>query len=183
MYRKHLLLLVLLLVSSVCVAKDKKGQNIYGIGFYNLENLFDTCHDEGKNDYEFLAEGSFKWTGEKYKCKLHNMAKVLADMGTDKLPDVGCAAIGVAEVENARCLTDLCNQPELKARNIQFVHIEGPDQSGIDCALLYNPQLFKVRNVKLIPYIYIIDPRMLVEQRVDFWLLAARWPRNTLRLL
>ena len=136
------------------MAKHKKGQNIYGIGFYNLENLFDTCHDEGKNDYEFLAEGSYKWTGEKYRNKLHNMARVLSDMGTDKLPEVGCAAIGVAEVENAKCLTDLCNQPALKARNIQFVHIEGPDQRGIDCALLYNPQLFKIRNVKLIPYIY-----------------------------
>ena len=146
--------LISLLVSTACIAKGKKGNTVYGIGFYNLENLFDTCHDEGKNDYEFLAEGTFKWTGEKYKCKLHNMARVLADMGTDKLPDVGCAAIGVAEVENAKCLTDLCNQPALKARNFQFVHVEGPDQRGIDCALLYNPQLFKVRNVKLVPYIY-----------------------------
>ena len=154
MYRKQLFLFILLLVSGICVAKNKVGQNIYGVGFYNLENLFDTCHDEGKNDYEFLAEGSFKWTSEKYKAKLYNMARVLADMGTDKLPDVGCAVIGVAEVENSKCLTDLCNQPALKARNIQFVHVEGPDQRGIDCALLYNPQLFKVKNVKLIPYIY-----------------------------
>ena len=154
MRRIHLLLLVSLLVSSVCLAKSKKSQNVYGIGFYNLENLFDTNHDEGKNDYEFLPEGSYKWTTEKYKSKLHNMARVLSEMGTDKLPDVGCAAIGVAEVENAGCLTDLCNQPVLKARNFQFVHIEGPDQRGIDCALLYNPSLFKVRNVKLIPYIY-----------------------------
>jgi hypothetical protein len=75
-------------------------------------------------------------------------------MGTDKLPDVGCAAIGVAEVENSKCLDDLISQPALKARNIQYVHIEGPDQRGIDCALLYNPKLFKVRNVKLVPYIY-----------------------------
>ena len=42
----------------------------------------------------------------------------------------------------------------MKARNFQFVHIEGPDQRGIDCALLYNPQLFKIKNVKLVPYIY-----------------------------
>ena len=118
MYRKQLLLLISLLVLGVCSAKDKNGQNIYGIGFYNLENLFDTCHDEGKNDYEFLAEGSFKWTCEKYKAKLNNMARVLAEMGTDKLPGIGCAAIGVAEVENAKCLVDLCNQPVLKARNI-----------------------------------------------------------------
>lgn len=154
MRRLHLLLLFSLLISSACVGKSKKGQNVYGIGFYNLENLFDTCHDEGKNDYEFLAEGSFKWTGEKYKCKLHNMAKVLAEMGTDRLPGVGCAAIGVAEVENSKCLDDLVSQPTLKARNIKYVHVEGPDQRGIDCALLYNPKLFKVRNYKLVPYIY-----------------------------
>lgn len=153
--RKTLFFIVFsLLAITACDAKSKKNQNLYGIGFYNLENLFDTCHDEGKNDYEFLAEGTFKWTGEKYKSKLHNMARVLAEMGTDKLPDVGCAAIGVAEVENAKCLEDLCNQPALKARNYQFVHIEGPDQRGIDCALLYNPQLFKVNNVKLVPYVY-----------------------------
>jgi endonuclease/exonuclease/phosphatase family metal-dependent hydrolase len=75
-------------------------------------------------------------------------------MGTDKLPGGGCAAIGVSEVENAKCLTDLCNQEPLKARNFQFCHIEGPDHRGVDCGLLYNPSLFTVRDVKLVPYIY-----------------------------
>jgi hypothetical protein len=75
-------------------------------------------------------------------------------MGTDKLPKIGCAAIGVAEVENAKCLEDLCNQEPLKDKNFQFVHVEGPDQRGVDCALLYNPALFSVRHVKLVPYIY-----------------------------
>ena len=66
----------------------------------------------------------------------------------------GCAAIGVAEVENAKCLADLCQQEPLKVRNIQYVHVEGPDQRGIDCALLYDPARFTVRNVRLVPYIY-----------------------------
>ena len=99
-----LLALVLLLVSGLSLAKTPKRQASYAIGFYNLENLFDTCHDEGKNDYEFLAEGSYHWTGDKYIHKLANMSRVLSEMGTDLLPDVGCAAIGVAEVENARYL-------------------------------------------------------------------------------
>ena len=34
----------------------------YVIGFYNLENLFDTFHDEGKNDYEYLPDGANQWT-------------------------------------------------------------------------------------------------------------------------
>ncbi|MCR4915519.1 MAG: endonuclease/exonuclease/phosphatase family protein [Prevotella sp.] len=153
--KKTLSLIMLMLLIGVCSshAQDKRYQ-LYGVGFYNLENLFDTCHDEGHNDYEYLPDGTNKWTGLKYTHKLRNMARVLAEMGTDRIP-IGCAFIGVSEVENAKCLTDLCNQEPLKARNMQFVHIEGPDQRGVDCALIYNPQLFQVRDVKLYPYIYV----------------------------
>ncbi len=142
---------------SASIAKQRN-YSVYGIGFYNLENLFDTIHDAGKNDYQYLPDGSNKWTGLKYRHKLKNMARVLAEMGTDMLPQMGCVAIGVSEVENAHCLTDLCNEPALKNRNFKFAHIEGPDKRGVDCALLYNPALFKVRNVKLVPYVY-EDPK------------------------
>ena len=81
------------------------------------------------------------------------MAQALADMGTDKIP-AGCSVIGICEVENARCLEDLCNQEPLKKRNFKFVHFEGPDRRGSDCALLYNPRFFTVRNAKLAPYVY-----------------------------
>lgn len=145
---------LLLLFGVVAMNAQEKKFSMYAIGFYNLENLFDTCHDEGHNDYQFLPDGQYKWTGLKYTHKLRNMARVLSEMGTDKLPGIGCAVIGVSEVENAKCLEDLCNQEPLKARNYQFVHIEGPDYRGVDCALLYNPRLFKVDNVKLVPYVY-----------------------------
>ena len=148
------LLIVMFLVGAMNAQAQEKKFSVYAIGFYNLENLFDTCHDAGKNDYEYLPDGRNKWSGLKYTSKLRNMARVLSEMGTDKLPLVGCAAIGVSEVENAKCLTDLCNQDVLKARNFQFCHIEGPDQRGVDCGLLYNPSLFTVRNVKLVPYVY-----------------------------
>ena len=152
--KKYIALVVFALLLGTNAAQAQKRYSVYGIGFYNLENLFDTCHDAGKNDYEYLPDGTNKWTGLKYSHKLKNMAKVLSEMGTDWLPGVGCAAIGVAEVENAKCLTDLCNQAPLKARNFKFVHIEGPDQRGVDCGLVYNPSLFKVRSQQLVPYIY-----------------------------
>lgn len=148
------LIAVMFLVGTMNAQAQEKKFSVYAIGFYNLENLFDTCHDEGKNDFEYLPDGRNKWSGLKYTHKLRNMARVLAEMGTDKLPLVGCAAIGVSEVENAKCLTDLCNQKPLKDRNFKFCHIEGPDRRGVDCALLYNPDLFTVRDVKLVPYIY-----------------------------
>ena len=147
------MILGLLLISMTSIARKPLKGSDYAIGFYNLENLFDTCHDEGKNDYEFMPEGTFKWDTEKYTNKLHNLARVLSEMASDRLPE-GCAAIGVAEVENAKCLADLCNEPPLKQRNIQYIHVEGPDQRGIDCGLIYNPALFSIRDVKLVPYIY-----------------------------
>ena len=42
------LLVVLLLAAP---AQAQRGGRSYVVGFYNLENLFDTYHDEGKNDY------------------------------------------------------------------------------------------------------------------------------------
>jgi hypothetical protein len=154
--KKYISILAFLLLIGVAHANaQQKKYAMYAAGFYNLENLFDTCHDAGKTDYEYLPSGGMAWNGIKYSHKLHNMAKVLAEMGTDKLPaSIGCAFIGVAEVENDKVMTDLCDQEPLKARGMKFVHVEGPDKRGVDCALVYNPKLFVVRNVKLVPYIY-----------------------------
>ena len=153
MMKKQTILLALMLVACLSASAQKKF-SAYGVGFYNLENLFDITHDEGKNDYEFLPEGSYKWNEMKYTHKLHNMARVLSELGTDVLPGVGCAVIGVSEVENAHCLDDLVAQPELAARGYKYVHVEGPDQRGVDCAMLYNPALFEVEDVTLYPYVY-----------------------------
>ena len=52
--RKQLFMLfVLVLLCNVASAQTKLAG--YAIGFYNLENLFDYTHDEGKNDYGFLS--------------------------------------------------------------------------------------------------------------------------------
>lgn len=151
---KKLLFMLTVVLFACQAANAQRSFSVYAVGFYNLENLFDTEHDEGKDDHEYLPDGGNKWNELKYSHKLHNLATVLSELGTDKLPNIGCAFIGVAEVENARCLADLCNEPELKSRNFQFCHIEGPDKRGVDCGLLYNPSLFQVRDTKLVPYVY-----------------------------
>ncbi len=152
---KRFLLLIAVLAVGLA-AHAQKQYKVYAVGFYNVENLFDTCHDVGKNDYDFLPEGSYKWNGLKYRKKLHNMARALSEIGTDtgsgKLP-LGCAVIGISEVENSKALDDLVAQPELAARGYKYVHIEGPDRRGVDCAMLYNPSLFTVQDVVLVPYV------------------------------
>ena len=155
--KKKLLLLSLLLLAFAGGASAQKKFNLYAVGFYNQENLFDTCHDEGKNDYEFLPTGSYKWNGLKYSHKLRNMAQAIADMGTDKLPGIGCTIIGLSEIENSKVLDALTAQPKLKERGYKYAHIEGPDKRGVDCALLYNPRFFTVRDVKLVPFVPAAD--------------------------
>ena len=117
---KRQILFLAVLFAAVLTASAQKKYNVFGVGFYNQENLFDTCHDEGKNDYDFTPNGSYKWNGLKYKRKLHNMAYALADIGTDMLPGVGCAVIGLSEVENSHALDDLVAQPELAERGYKY---------------------------------------------------------------
>ena len=147
--KKLITFLVLFLLGTASMQAQNRKFSVHAIGFYNLENLFDTC-------YEYLPDGRNRWTGLKYSHKLKNMARVLSEMGTETVP-YGCVAIGVSEVENAKCLTDLCVQPALKKNNFQFVHIEGPDKRGVDCGLIYNPKFFTVRDVKLVPYVYRLE--------------------------
>ena len=150
--KRHFFALLAVLALCLTVSAQKKF-SVYAVGFYNQENLFDTCHDVGKNDYQFLPNGSYHWNGLKYSHKLHNMSHALSDMATTTLPGVGCAVIGLSEVENNKVLIDLCAQPALKARNYQFCRVEGPDFCGIVCALIYQPSRFTVKDVKLYPYV------------------------------
>ncbi|WP_281644292.1 endonuclease/exonuclease/phosphatase family protein [Bacteroides zoogleoformans] len=122
-------------------------QKVYSVAFYNLENLFDTIHDAGKADYDFLPNGSYKWTARKYEAKLRNISKVLGELSRDLVPQ-GPAFIGVAEVENSRVLDDLIKQPAIS--DYRYIHYEGPDRRGVDCALLYNPKQFSVTKSELV---------------------------------
>lgn len=111
------------------------------VGFYNLENLFDTIDQENR-DEEFLPGGAKKWNTEKYKIKLSNMAKVISEIGAEYSPD-GVAVLGVAEVENDIALNDLVNTPPLKQRGYKFIIYPSPDERGVDVGLIYNPRYFQ----------------------------------------
>jgi len=155
---KHTLFWVaaLLLCSASLSAGNKKqsandqlsqGQYVRCIAFYNLENLFDTIHDEGKNDYEYLPDGGMKWNSFKYENKIKNMAYAVAQLGTDYDPR-GAACIGVAEVENIGCLEDLCKEANSKyGRRLKPILLEGPDRRGVDVGFLYDTVMFKPSKV------------------------------------
>ncbi len=111
------------------------------IGFYNLENLFDTIDGPG-NDEEFLPDGPKQYTGAVYRDKLTKLATVIAGIGTDLTPD-GLAVMGCAEVENASVMRDLAAHPLLAPRLYRILHYDSPDERGIDVGLFYNPRYFE----------------------------------------
>jgi hypothetical protein len=115
------------------------------IGFWNVENLYDTLDDPFKNDDDFTPAGVNHWIGERYRKKIDHLAYAISLMGADATPH-GLAMLGVCEVENKSVLKDLVASPHLKARNYQYVLIEGPDVRGVDPGLLYNPLYFKLRH-------------------------------------
>jgi hypothetical protein len=112
------------------------------VGFYNLENLFDTINQADVNDEDFTPAGANNYTPQVYQDKLHRLATVLSQIATEVTPD-GLAMFGSAEVENRSVLEDLAAQPELKSRNYKIIHYNSPDERGIDVCLFYNPKYFR----------------------------------------
>jgi hypothetical protein len=137
-------------------SEDLRGQkvkklSVISIGFYNLENLFDTINDVGlENSDEFTPQGNFQWTAERYNEKLNHMAYAISQVAADENP-TGVALLGLSEIENRGVLENLVKQEAIKDRNYQIVHYESPDRRGIDVALLYQPKLFKVTYSKVYP--------------------------------
>lgn len=119
---------------------------IYGVAFYNLENLFDTINNNGSYDLEFSPQGDRQWDSRKYWSKINNLARTINAMANNYTPQ-GPAIIGVSEIENITVLQDLVKDEQIKGRMYSIVHHDSPDRRGVDVGLLYNPRLFKVLNV------------------------------------
>lgn len=127
-------------------SQDKnKDYYIAAIGFYNVENLFDTLDTEGVNDLDFTPGGVNSWNSQRYYEKLDRLSEVISLLGTDKTED-GVAVLGLSEIENKSVIEDLISTERLKSRNYEIVHYDSPDKRGIDVGLIYQPKYFKVES-------------------------------------
>lgn len=116
---------------------------------YNVENLFDAKHDEGKNDWSFLPKDApgkqeclrkrkskyrrnecydADWTEEKVEMKLAQIVDVITKE-RKTLPDF----LGLIEVENGEIVGRLAKK--LGYENVEIT--SSPDFRGVDVALLY----------------------------------------------
>ena len=83
----------------------------------------------------------------KYKKKLADIARVITAVGEWNPP----ALVGLCEVENDSVLRDLTQRSPLKELNYRYVMTNSPDLRGIDVALLYQRDLFKLISFHSIP--------------------------------
>ena len=138
MKRKLILTAVLLLAVFSLRAEDKS----YIVTFYNVENFFDIYDDPATRDEEFTPDGPKEWTQAKYDKKLANISQVLYGIAAanKNYP----AVIGLSEVENRRVLEDLVSSEKLRPARYQIVQYDSPEPRGIDVALLFRPDVFKL---------------------------------------
>ncbi len=163
-YSLFLLILMVLCQFGLYAQDTHKKANI---GFYNLENLFDTINDPLKNDEQFLPDGDYQWTSERYMNKLENLSKVISEMAK---MDGGLVVLGVSEIENEQVLLDLVSTKLLKPYHLSVCHHESPDRRGVDVAFLYDATRFRVIDTAAFPLVVPDQPNFISR---DQWLMTG----------
>ena len=101
----------------------------FSFGTFNLENLFDVVDDPDKDDAVL--------TSAEYQRKLDKLALALHDGLSEP------AFLAVQEAENEVVLKHLAARVGIEA-DYEVIWLDGPDERGIDVALLYRPDLVTV---------------------------------------
>lgn len=137
-----------LCLSAVCIAQENKGVNVFRIAELNCENLFDTIHDDGFRDEEFLPDSERRWTSTRYRRKLMMISKELASISPVNAPDI----IALIEVENDSVVRDLTRRTPLKALQYDYIITHSRDPRGIDIALLYQEGGFRPLQTNIVKW-------------------------------
>ena len=147
---------------------------------YNVENLFDTIDDPNKADEDFTPTGKLQWNTAKYYEHLNHTVDAITNKGTN-FP----AIVGLIEVENGTVLNDLVNTSFLKGKGYQVVWYEGPDERGIDVAMIYDSKRVTIVGSRPVPVVLesVSDPntRDILKAEVEiggerFILFVNHWP-------
>ena len=153
-------------------ALQPKATEEISIMSFNVENLFDDKHDANREDFTYLPlseknkpeiqkfcntqKGYYKreclqsdWNSGIIEKKLKNVSQVILSVEENKGPDV----LFLIEVENDHILGQL-NKNYLQSAGYKTqVLIEGPDERGIDVALLSRFPLDGKAQLHKIPYV------------------------------
>ena len=79
---RNLLFTLFVLVNSIAIGQRTLDQR-YWVGFYNLENLFDTQNDTLVGDDDRTPKGKYRWTLPRLDTKLQNISKVVTQINLE----------------------------------------------------------------------------------------------------
>lgn len=120
-----------------------KRKNIFTVGFYNVENLFDTVDNPLTADDDYTPSSRRRWNKKRYYQKIKKLSSVISQLGTNLSP-YAPVMVGLVEVENSKVVQDLINHKNLKKFDYGFVHHDSPDERGIDVAFIYQKKFFEL---------------------------------------
>ena len=134
------------------------------VGFYNVENLFDTIDNPLKRDDDFTPSGKNEYTSARYFKKIDQLVRVIEAMGFP-------AVLGVCEIENTAVLNDLAAHPKMKPFGYQSISYQSPDIRGIDNGLMYQSKHFKLKGSKAlrIDFPNEIEPNYTTRDVLSVW--------------
>ncbi len=124
--------LLLAIVSLLLLCSVAAGSEPTRIGFYNLQNYFDTINDPGVNDAEYSNSKN-----NDFEQKKEDIANAIMLFN----PHI----LGVCEVENYGVLEELARTIYTSGgRGYAIVHYDSRDSRGIDIAMLYDSSRFEL---------------------------------------
>jgi Endonuclease/Exonuclease/phosphatase family. len=118
------------------------------VAFWNMENFFDPFVDSTKSYNEFTENGMQHYTKSRFYKKRNNLYKTILAMSGNR--PIGI--MGVCEIESDYVLNMLFLQTPLKKYNYRWVHFDSPDNRGIDAAIVYSKDCFRLVYSEAIPY-------------------------------
>jgi endonuclease/exonuclease/phosphatase family metal-dependent hydrolase len=118
---------------------QESGEN-HRIVFHNTENLYDPFDDSTQTIAAVPFLGFNTWNYFRFQKKILNIYKIVMAAGELSPPDM----VGLCEVENRFVLNQLVYNTPLKQFQYGIVHYQSPDRRGIDVALIYRKQNFRI---------------------------------------
>lgn len=182
-----LFVIIIIAIFPLSGRSQQKNVKVACVGFYNLENLFDTIKSPDTDDTEFTPAGTSQWNTKKYLTKLNHLALVISRIG-EEYSKGGPMAMGLSEVENRKVVEDLVHTPPLDKSNYRIVHYDSPDRRGIDVAFIYRTGQMKVLESRPIRFSIPSEPGfftrdiLLVKGTFDgdtLYFMVNHWPSRS----
>ena len=183
------LFLVLICLAQISLGFSEEKPTVISLMTYNVENLFDTKDDIGKDDKAFLPASmkrnvyhqgacqgirvkkwreeclNLDWNEDAKNNKILNIVKVITSFDSN-----GADIVAFQEIENVNVLKDLFKLLEPYGYK-DHVLLEGKDYRGIDSAVVskFPIKQSKLHYVKFSPGLRKRDTRPILEAKIDIF--------------